>query len=106
MNPSVSISRIRIEDMMEAHMNPTVVISRMDLASNVELKKSEGMTKEELTKLTIIQKFEKKCAICLNEFEDGEDLRCLVHCSHVFHLECVDEWLKDNRRCPMCRQFL
>lgn len=25
-------------------------------------------------------------------------------CTHPFHLACIEEWLKDNKTCPMCRQ--
>jgi hypothetical protein len=43
------------------------------------------------------------CAICLNEFEDGESLRSLW-CSHKFHPRCIDIWLTDHSRCPLCQQ--
>lgn len=22
---------------------------------------------------------------------------------HLFHVECVDQWLTTNKRCPICR---
>jgi hypothetical protein len=43
------------------------------------------------------------CSICLESYEDGDELRHLW-CSHHFHKECVDEWLKLNKKCPMCRE--
>ncbi|CAN0878302.1 E3 ubiquitin-protein ligase At4g11680 [Linum grandiflorum] len=42
------------------------------------------------------------CCICLNEYEDDEELRELP-CAHVFHVECVDKWLKINASCPLCK---
>ncbi|GFN79937.1 RING finger protein 38 [Plakobranchus ocellatus] len=42
------------------------------------------------------------CVVCMCEFEDRQLLRVLP-CSHEFHVECVDEWLKANRTCPVCR---
>ena len=43
-----------------------------------------------------------KCTICLSEFETDEDVRRLP-CMHLFHEECVDQWLGQNKRCPICR---
>ncbi|KAF9907553.1 E3 ubiquitin-protein ligase rnf38 [Linnemannia zychae] len=41
------------------------------------------------------------CSICLCEYEDLDALRHLP-CDHYFHQECVDEWLKLKRTCPLC----
>ncbi|CAL1377889.1 unnamed protein product [Linum trigynum] len=42
------------------------------------------------------------CCICLNNYDDDEELRELP-CAHVFHVECVDKWLKINACCPLCK---
>lgn len=45
----------------------------------------------------------KKCSICTYEFEEGTKLRTLK-CFHIFHKECVDEWLlKIAANCPECK---
>ncbi|CAM8923239.1 unnamed protein product [Rhodiola kirilowii] len=44
-----------------------------------------------------------ECPICLNELEDEEVGRVLPNCSHVFHASCIDEWLRSNSTCPVCR---
>lgn len=44
----------------------------------------------------------EKCTICLSEFEDSESVRRLP-CMHLFHIDCVDQWLCTNKRCPICR---
>ncbi|KAJ1272538.1 hypothetical protein BS78_06G209600 [Paspalum vaginatum] len=43
------------------------------------------------------------CSVCLGEFRDGESLRLLPKCSHAFHQQCIDKWLKSHSNCPLCR---
>ncbi|KAJ4802583.1 RING-H2 finger protein ATL1 [Rhynchospora pubera] len=44
-----------------------------------------------------------ECAVCINEFQEGEKIRLLPNCFHVFHLDCIDVWLQSNANCPLCR---
>lgn len=43
------------------------------------------------------------CAVCLLEFEDGDYFRTLPLCSHSFHVDCIDIWLRSHATCPLCR---
>ncbi|PSS30129.1 RING-H2 finger protein [Actinidia chinensis var. chinensis] len=43
------------------------------------------------------------CSVCLNEFEEDENLRLLPKCSHAFHIACIDTWLRSHKNCPLCR---
>ncbi|KAF9115358.1 hypothetical protein BGX27_008127 [Mortierella sp. AM989] len=43
------------------------------------------------------------CAVCLDEFSDGEEIRMLP-CHHEFHCECIDPWLtRKSSTCPLCK---
>lgn len=43
------------------------------------------------------------CPICLSEYEPNETLRSIPECNHYFHADCIDEWLRMNATCPLCR---
>lgn len=41
-----------------------------------------------------------KCTICIEDIlTDIEYLPC----AHSFHKECIDEWIKTNNTCPICK---
>ena len=64
-----------------------------------------------------------ECAVCLQEYKDGDELREL-QCGHSFHHKCIDKWLLDARvahvapatrgapmstcapSCPLCNTLL
>jgi len=43
------------------------------------------------------------CPICLSDLVIGDSARVLS-CTHIFHKQCVDEWLRVNASCPTCRK--
>lgn len=45
------------------------------------------------------------CAVCTDDFELGEQVRELP-CRHYFHLPCIDLWLVQKKRCPLCSNEL
>jgi len=57
----------------------------------------EGNTRVELA-------HQERCLVCLSDFGEGEDARRLNKCDHLFHRECIDQWLMKGRNsCPLCR---
>ncbi|KAJ1608072.1 ring domain-containing protein [Cryptosporidium canis] len=63
----------------------------------------EGDNLPELTKEKSIT-ISKSCPICVQEIEDDATIRVLPCDSrHIFHLECIDGWFKQNCVCPICR---
>lgn len=72
----------------------------------------KGISKEGLAALSTFQfdpseteliKGDPTCAICLLDYDTGNELRKLP-CSHAFHKECVDVWLEERKTCPTCKQ--
>ena len=49
---------------------------------------------------TIVGQYEEKinCLICTEEI----DIIGETQCGHKFCYECIEEWLKDNKKCPVC----
>lgn len=44
-----------------------------------------------------------ECSVCLTTFENSDVLRLLPKCKHMFHMECVSQWLENHSSCPLCR---
>lgn len=43
------------------------------------------------------------CVVCVSHME-SEDLVRVLPCMHKFHATCIDNWLRQNPTCPLCRQ--
>ena len=57
---------------------------------------------------TILERLEdgeRTCPVCLNDMDVGDEVRNLP-CKHIFHKDCVDEWLRVNASCPTCRSSI
>lgn len=46
------------------------------------------------------------CAICLDPFQDGEPINSQASCPHMFHKDCLLEWLDKHDICPCCRRCM
>ena len=44
-----------------------------------------------------------ECSICFDTFKDNELLKQL-ECKHIFHKECLSQWLINMNNCPFCNQ--
>ncbi|XP_069783263.1 RING finger protein 11-like [Narcine bancroftii] len=45
----------------------------------------------------------KECVICMMDFVYGDPIRFLP-CMHIYHMECIDEWLMRSFTCPSCME--
>ncbi|XP_032906777.1 RING finger protein 11-like isoform X1 [Amblyraja radiata] len=45
----------------------------------------------------------KECVICMMDFVFGDPIRFLP-CMHIYHMECIDEWLMRSFTCPTCME--
>ena len=44
----------------------------------------------------------ENCSICLLGIEEGQK-RGKIECMHLFHLGCLNKWLKQKAQCPVCK---
>ncbi|GMH28692.1 hypothetical protein Nepgr_030535 [Nepenthes gracilis] len=72
-----------------------------------------GLRKSALRQIPVLEYGSSKvsipstdCPICLVDFVDGEKVRVLPTCNHVFHVKCIDTWLVSRSSCPNCRLSL
>ena len=78
-----------------------LIIALKSLYSNyLHLKYIQSLTNYDIN--TDISKVRENninvCIICLGEIEKGKYLNC----GHIFHLECIQEWILKYKKCPTC----
>ncbi|RDX63524.1 E3 ubiquitin-protein ligase MBR2, partial [Mucuna pruriens] len=47
----------------------------------------------------------EKCVICLEKYEDGDEIGKLDLCVHKFHVQCIKQWLVSRNTCPICKRI-
>ncbi|AED98155.1 NEP1-interacting protein-like 1 [Arabidopsis thaliana] len=72
---------------------------------------SKGLTGDSLNRIPKVRITDTSpeivsCSVCLQDFQVGETVRSLPHCHHMFHLPCIDKWLRRHASCPLCRRHL
>ena len=49
----------------------------------------------------------RTCLLCLEDFSPDEELPVKVEpCGHVFGRNCIEQWTKQSKTCPHCRDNL
>ena len=44
----------------------------------------------------------QQCSICLDNICE-ENTVIKLDCNHIFHGQCISQWLSENSSCPLCR---
>ena len=66
------------------------------------------LTKKLLTNSSVkLNKCENNfCVICQDDIIVNEDIIREIKCSHSFHVDCIDNWFSENKKCPTCKYEL
>ncbi|XP_010516968.1 PREDICTED: probable E3 ubiquitin-protein ligase RHG1A isoform X2 [Camelina sativa] len=46
---------------------------------------------------------QRKCAICLEEYKEKDELGEVKGCGHDYHGSCIKKWLSMKNSCPICK---
>ncbi|CAN7121127.1 unnamed protein product [Brassica rapa subsp. narinosa] len=49
-----------------------------------------------------LNKDDIKCSICQEEYVDGDEVGTMP-CEHMYHVSCVQRWLRMKNWCPICK---
>ena len=70
--------------------------------------KGKGFSEQQLKKLRIEPyrnpnpKNKESCSICMSEL-NTKDFIIKLNCSHIFHKDCIKEWLARKKTCAICK---
>ena len=69
---------------------------------------NKGMSKDKIKEIPI-KPYHKalfedncQCIICMESFSENELVKQLP-CGHIFHGDCIDHWLSQQKNCPFCK---
>ncbi|CAL8094375.1 unnamed protein product [Prunus armeniaca] len=73
-------------------------IRRNYLSVSDDVKEEEEGGKRKRRRISVSES--ESCSVCMDEFEEGTTVTCMP-CSHVFHGECIVNWLRQSHYCPV-----
>ena len=89
----------------QRNINENLLQNESNSENNQNHQNNQNQTIEKI-ELTFTNNLNNKnCSICLDEFNENEILFQLI-CNHYYHKKCINDWLRKNRSCPLCRTDL
>ena len=64
---------------------------------------NKGMSQDKINKIPLLFEDNCQCIICMESFSENELVKQLS-CGHIFHGNCIDHWLSQQKNCPFCKE--
>ncbi|CAA7027212.1 unnamed protein product [Microthlaspi erraticum] len=80
----------------------TVSTALSEEALSRSLKKSIYQETNETGANSLNEDDDIKCSICQEEYVDGDEVGTMP-CEHMYHVSCVQQWLRMKNWCPICK---
>jgi hypothetical protein len=99
-NVVVNIDNMTYEEMLELEDKIGYVNRGFSVEQVAKIKKEEYSCKNNISGCN---SDDNKCVICQFNFEEGNIVKKLDKCGHLFHSDCIDSWLLKEKKCPYCK---
>ncbi|CAH2073207.1 unnamed protein product [Thlaspi arvense] len=80
----------------------TVSTALSEEALSRSLKKSIYQETDETSAIALNKEDDIKCSICQEEYVDKDEVGTMP-CEHMYHVSCVEQWLRMKNWCPICK---
>ena len=70
---------------------------------------NKGLTMDSIKKIPkvpfrkVLFEDNDNCIICMESFNENELVKQL-NCGHIFHNDCIEHWLLEQKTCPFCKE--
>jgi hypothetical protein len=92
------------------HKNATrkskINVDDLNIFTHFHYQKKEMRSPTEAITIKKSEEKYKECSICLENFQLNDSIKLINQCSHIFHKNCIEEWFKFSRKCPVDQEFL
>ena len=100
-NPNYPNTQIRINPAPAPMLIPMPMNNVMPKQKKTIPNLGQLFEEVELTQSILDKGEQKKCSICLEDFEVGSKIIYLP-CFHYYHANCIETWVKNSDKCPLC----
>lgn len=94
----------RAQSQTEVTERELEVIDSPEILKKKNMDLLENLLKTELTGKNYkkeLNVFKTNCTVCLEEF-NSKNIVCVLECKHIFHFDCLRDWLIKNIMKPIC----